>query len=294
MARRPREPLPSEVNFRGAGSFAPARSRDLRNAVAFRAASSRRNAVTVLLSLLRNAYKPQSLEDASMMTVTCPDNEQLFDAAAERLAAQLSHVLSSKGVCCLGIVGGRSSPAVLTRLSRHVADLRGRIEVFWLDERVVADGKNYLAVLPALQTMKDAGIDVAWYALASTTLDGILQDCEHAMDRMRLLCSGEPRFDAVLLSAGEDGHVASLFPHHATLARTELAYLIEEESPKEPPVRITISPDLIRTATHAVLLVVGDKRAVAQQLTDPSVPIEECPAKLALSADECVVFVNVQ
>jgi 6-phosphogluconolactonase len=44
---------------------------------------------------------------------------------------------------------------------------------------------------------------------------------------------------------GEDGHIASLFPHHELLSNETKGFLEIFDSPKLPPHRITVSKNMI-------------------------------------------------
>jgi 6-phosphogluconolactonase len=90
------------------------------------------------------------------------------------------------------------------------------------------------------------------------------------------------RLVLMLLSMGEDGHIASLFPHSAALKETNkrvLAIL----GPKPPYQRLTITPTVIRNARHVLVMALGQKkRAIYEEaLRNPS-DIDTLPARLVL------------
>ena len=87
---------------------------------------------------------------------------------------------------------------------------------------------------------------------------------------------GVPALDLALLGLGEDGHVASLFPHAPALdARGEICVAVHD-APKPPPDRVSLTLDVLRAARSAVILAVGEgkARAAAAALSgpDPGVP----------------------
>jgi 6-phosphogluconolactonase len=69
---------------------------------------------------------------------------------------------------------------------------------------------------------------------------------------------------------GEDGHVASLFPEHPGLRETRTAFAVTD-SPKPPPVRISLSFEAINTAEEIVLIASGAGKAdaVGLLINDP-------------------------
>jgi len=68
----------------------------------------------------------------------------------------------------------------------------------------------------------------------------------------------ESRFDAVILSMGEDGHIASLFPGHMEqLNSTESAISIDN-SPKPPAVRVSIGVARLAKASAIYIFALGE------------------------------------
>ena len=68
----------------------------------------------------------------------------------------------------------------------------------------------------------------------------------------------QPGLDLVVLGMGEDGHVASLFPH-AIVNNMDISdsFLGIEDSPKPPPVRVSLSYQAIFAAKNVWVLVSG-------------------------------------
>jgi len=89
--------------------------------------------------------------------------------------------------------------------------------------------------------------------------------------------------DVLLLSMGEDGHIASLFPGSPALLETERKVL-HVVGPKEPLQRITITPPVIQAAKQVYVLAIGEKkrRKYEEALEDPS-NISAIPARLVLN-----------
>lgn len=90
------------------------------------------------------------------------------------------------------------------------------------------------------------------------------------------------QIDVLLLSVGEDGHIASLFPHSAALKETE-RLVVPVVGPKPPHQRLTITPPVIASARHVFVLALGEaKRSVYEEaLRDPA-DIDSIPARLVL------------
>jgi len=90
------------------------------------------------------------------------------------------------------------------------------------------------------------------------------------------------KIDILLLSIGEDGHIASLFPYGLGVAE-QVRSVIPVESPSHQCGRITITPKVIKSASQVYVLALGDKkRQVYDRLSHDPENIEELPARLVL------------
>ncbi|MDH4186255.1 MAG: 6-phosphogluconolactonase, partial [Nitrospira sp.] len=91
----------------------------------------------------------------------------------------------------------------------------------------------------------------------------------------------QPQIDLVLLGLGEDGHVASLFPGTASL-QDRRSVIIVTHSPKDPPVRLSMTLGVINRASVVLFLVVGaGKAGVVRGVLDPKSQVERhLPAAL--------------
>ena len=72
------------------------------------------------------------------------------------------------------------------------------------------------------------------------------------------------KFDVVLLSMGEDGHIASLFPNH--VYPEEQMVVIERSSPKPPINRISMSYNSLNNSKYVIKLIVGKSKQRSAEL----------------------------
>jgi 6-phosphogluconolactonase len=72
---------------------------------------------------------------------------------------------------------------------------------------------------------------------------------------------GFPRFDAILLGLGADGHTASLFPGSPVLAEGT-DWVAKAEGGNPPVPRITLTLPLLNASSHVIFLVSGKEKAL--------------------------------
>lgn len=99
------------------------------------------------------------------------------------------------------------------------------------------------------------------------------------------------KFDIVILSAGEDGHVGSLFPNHKSIKDESEGYITVDEAPKAPSLRISASRKLLEKSDMGILLFFGEqKRKAFENFTNDKLSVIECPAKLTMKMGKVYVF----
>ena len=101
------------------------------------------------------------------------------------------------------------------------------------------------------------------------------------------------KFDIAIFGAGEDGHIASLFPRHAGLSRSSEGFIKVEGAPKPPPERISASLNLIaRTDTSIILFLGESKQEAFYKFMDENISLLDCPAKIVKQNSNAYVFVS--
>lgn len=88
--------------------------------------------------------------------------------------------------------------------------------------------------------------------------------------------------DILLLSVGEDGHIASLFPESEVLMNVNQK-MIYTVGPKPPYERLTITPKVIKSAKFIIVMASGKEkgRVLAKALKDPN-NINKYPVTLTI------------
>ncbi len=211
--------------------------------------------------------------------IVVADGAALARSAAVWLAETLADAIAARGRCTLALAGGSTPAPVYAELASPALARRidwSRVHVYFGDERAVPP------------THRDSNYRVASDVLLSRVpipaaqihrMEGERQDlAAAAADYERLL---PPALDVLLLGMGRDGHTASLFPHSPALAERARRVVVVE-SPKPPPLRLTITPPVIAAARHLAMLATGKEKAdpAVRALEGPATP-QEIPACLA-------------
>ena len=195
--------------------------------------------------------------------------DDLAREAASRLVQTAAQAIAARRRFAMALSGG-STPRRLYQLLtqppyRQSIDWT-RVHLFFADERFVPHDDEDSTVRLVRETLL-AGVDVPpgnFHAMPTEgdTPEGCASRYETTL---RDYFGGDtPDFDLILLGMGPDGHTASLFPGHP-----EPAGLVASihDSPKPPPVRLTLTYAAIRAAHAVWFLVTGaDKAATLERV----------------------------
>lgn len=227
--------------------------------------------------------------------ITEKNQDQLLRQAAQHLAAKIRELLVRKDQVNLAVPGGRNVAKIFQEMQGEQLDW-SRLHFFIIDERLVPvdhPDSNYKLlqdhlITPLAQAQRIAPGNAHPFLFMPGLADRGTKDYE------RVLAEHGFRYDMILLSAGEDGHVGALYPEHHSFADRHHGFIIMDDSPKPPPERMTSSLSLIQTAEIALLLFVGEaKRKAFEKFQDPACPAPACPAKLVLAMPDAAVFTDL-
>ena len=218
----------------------------------------------------------------------------LFDSLSAEIIDRISR--SDKDSLLIGFCGGRSISAVceglLEQRDKLSREAWKKLQFFMLDERCVSlDDKdsNYRLVsevffskLLQAELIDQSQVHPFRYSSDKTGLG--IEDYESEFS------AAGGCFDIVFLGVGEDGHVAALFPQSKELKHCGESFLVFDNSPKPPPLRMTSSPDRIKAAGVAVALFLGEaKREALDMYYDSEMPLDRCPVKLIDFAKDSII-----
>ena len=178
----------------------------------------------------------------------------------------INQLQSKQNSCSLMLTGGNTAKELYDHWYKVKFLEQKKIDYYFGDERCVtldhADSN--------LRMVKDELFQ-----------NGVPQESQlYSMSKEQIL---PETIDILLLSVGEDGHIASLFPNSETLNETKLSVVTINNAPKPPPKRITITPRVIKSAKNIIVMGVGREKgkALAMALQDQE-NINKLPVRLTI------------
>ncbi|WP_072688763.1 6-phosphogluconolactonase [Rhodococcus marinonascens] len=199
-----------------------------------------------------------------------PDTGALVDAAAKRFVETVVAAQKKRGSASVVLTGGGTGIGLLKKVRENPGAIHWRaLDIWWGDERYLPAGdpeRNEVQARAALLDHVD--VDPARvhpmaasdgeFADAAAAADGYAQELRaHADDKQA------PVFDIHLLGMGGEGHVNSLFPDTEAVREEHRFVVAVTDSPKPPPVRVTLTLPAIRHADEVWLVVSGEAKAEA-------------------------------
>ncbi len=201
-------------------------------------------------------------------------------SVAHVLMGAVVRACQEQGTCTVMLTGGRSAERLYRAWAKlpSFAQLRD-VRFFFGDERCVPPDhpeSNYGLVM---RSLFQYGIP---HGCAVIRMEADSSDHEAAA--LSYAQKLPERIDILLLSMGEDGHIASLFPHSTALLETN-KWVIPVCALKPPAQRLTVTPPLIARAAQVFVMALGPQKTMVfkQALTEPE-NVFALPARLVLGA----------
>ncbi|HEY2794018.1 MAG TPA: 6-phosphogluconolactonase, partial [Micromonosporaceae bacterium] len=101
-----------------------------------------------------------------------------------------------------------------------------------------------------------------------------------------------PAFDLVLLGVGPDGHCCSLFPDHPGTHERDASVIAVRNSPKPPPIRLSLSFRGLNSANEIWVIASGDSKADAVAMALSAVDPVHVPSSAAEGRERTLWLVD--
>jgi 6-phosphogluconolactonase len=185
---------------------------------------------------------------------TFSNEDEFWQSAKEDTLLSIKEALTDYEECRIGLAGGSTPKALYAALADENLPW-DRIHLIQIDERYVSsdDPQSNLNMIRNTLTKK-IPIPPENLTFFDTALP--LQKAAQEMDRQISAIKQErtPIFDLLILGAGKDGHIASLFEGDEALHATNLAATAN-------PNRLTLTIPALKSSSRVLLLLKGEEKS---------------------------------
>jgi 6-phosphogluconolactonase len=172
----------------------------------------------------------------------------------------------------LVITGGRSGAELAAVIAAGLKKPRPKVlHVWFADERFVEYSDFDRNDTPIIEALAPVGCTLIVHRYGTPSQGTFLAAAQRYAQELQATLGEEP-FTTVILSMGEDGHIASIFPNRSDSFGDVFAV---DDAPKMPPLRISLSLNRLATTYECILLAIGESKLPAIQALlrkDPSLP----------------------
>ena len=193
-----------------------------------------------------------------MQIVVVTDSEEALSHAADSIVNSIHSAWERGAAAHIVLSGGRSGSAMGATVARHLIDERSDVLHLWFsDERFVEHENSDRNDTAIIKEFAVVGCSLTIHRYPSPSEMDLFSAATTYVRELHLeLHGGE--FDAVVLSLGEDGHVASVFPDRPLAQEDVFAIL---DSPKPPSERLSLSLSRIARTRNCIVLALGETKA---------------------------------
>lgn len=160
--------------------------------------------------------------------------------------------LRDRGECSVVLTGGKTAARLYKAWAKVFEHQKmNKVNFFFSDERCVSHSDSQSNFNLVMSTLFFAGLP-SWCSIYPIHI------YDQVGERSALLYEKElpKKVDILILTVGEDGHIASLFPGSSALKEFHRT-VIHVQSPRAPINRITITPKVVCSADKIFLLATG-------------------------------------
>ena len=218
------------------------------------------------------------------------DDETIYEKTASVIKKTIETTLLKKNIAVIGLPGGRSISMVLKFLKKYDI-IWEQVHVFLVDERLVKTDdidSNFRLIKQALSDVIPT-INLHPFIFDAHKLNLSIKQYENEIKKYG------GRYDIVVVSSGEDGHIASLFPNHPSIFNNDEYYILVENAPKPPKQRMSISKKFLLKSDTGVLLFIDEtKKEAYKRFLDQKLSFTSCPAKLVSMLPRSFILTNIK
>jgi 6-phosphogluconolactonase len=186
-------------------------------------------------------------------SVQVVDTADVPRAGATWMAERIREAIAARGTASVALSGGNTPRPVYENLA-SLPIAWDRVQVFFADERCLPPDDPESNFRMAREALLDRVGATHVHRMMGERQDREAAAAEYAKELPDAL-------DLIVLGIGEDGHTGSLFPGHDWSRPTGRKVIAVSGSPKPPPHRLSITPDVIWAARARLVLVTGAGKA---------------------------------
>jgi 6-phosphogluconolactonase len=200
---------------------------------------------------------------------------------ADILLNKICSTTLDKGFCNVMLTGGRAAKEIYACLSVDDRFLKlNNVNFYFGDERCVPEfdlQSNYKMVKDELFPNGLPGnCSIFPMRIISNNLDVLANEYDKTLPN---------KIDVLILSMGEDGHIASLFPHSSVLYEN-IKRVSSVMGNKPPFERLTITPPVLNSADNIYILAFGDEKLkMFERLEENVGDFYSIPARLVINGN---------
>jgi len=222
------------------------------------------------------------------MTEIIFEEENIYQRAEKLVVKSINKILSQKDEVVIGLPGGRNISQIIEILKKERLSWE-KIHVFMVDERLVPitdNESNFKLIRGLAEVLPEDNLHP--FILEENKADFGLSSYENEIKRHG------GAYDIIVVSAGEDGHIAALYPNHPSILNESKFYMLLHDSPKPPKDRMSMTKKMLMRSKVGIILFCSDiKKEAYRKFLDNNIDFVNCPAKLVSKLPESYVLTNI-
>lgn len=200
--------------------------------------------------------------------------EHLIAQSAENTISAILHAWNEQRDAHIVVTGGRNGGAICKALDfelfRGTAEFRdlksGKsprpLHIWFSDERFVEFESVDRSDSTLIETFKLTRNLITFHRVLPPSRASLAEATDNYVKQLHGVL-GEQRFEVVILSLGEDGHVASCFPSVPDSLRSDSPALSIGDSPKPPSERVSLSLGRLARTNQMYVMAFGESKREA-------------------------------